>query len=111
MADALYSEAAPSRNGDCDASVASPRSTALPLVTRPAPRPCAGAACADPGPEAAVLATAAQAPVVALGDLVGAIPDHPQPLAVILALVDQGRLGIDLQAPFGSDLRLWRRSA
>ncbi|MGU3478578.1 hypothetical protein [Methylobacterium sp. D48H] len=43
-----------------------------------------------------------------LGDLADAIPEHPQPISAVLALVDAGLLAIDLVSAFGASCRVWR---
>ncbi|RDI58573.1 hypothetical protein [Microvirga subterranea] len=111
MADAFYREAAASRNvaydtGPVAALPTSPRSSTHGLSALSDGPRVNGAPASDP--RAILLAAAGHADMVSLGDLVGAIPDHPQPLAAVLALVDEGLLGMDLEAPFGPDLRLWR---
>ncbi|MCJ2096690.1 MULTISPECIES: hypothetical protein [unclassified Methylobacterium] len=47
----------------------------------------------------------------ALSDLAFAIPDHPQPISAVLALVDAGILGIDLASVFDASCRVWRLSS
>ncbi|TXN22870.1 hypothetical protein [Methylobacterium sp. WL9] len=47
----------------------------------------------------------------ALGDLASAIPDHPQPISAVIALVDAGLLGIDMVSAFDASCRVWRRSS
>ena len=42
--------------------------------------------------------------------LVRAVPDHPHPLAAVMALVDEGMLEMDMSAAFGPDTR-FRRTA
>ncbi|HEX2172023.1 MAG TPA: hypothetical protein VHL09_06215 [Dehalococcoidia bacterium] len=116
MADALYSRTAPSRNADCGSHLVAtlstpspsnaPASSALPDGFDASGGPARGDAAPDV--RAILLAAAGTADVVRLGDLVDAVPDHPQPLSAVLALVDQGLLGIDLEAPFDPDLGLWR---
>ena len=45
---------------------------------------------------------------IALGDLVGAIPDHPAPISAVMVLVDAGLLAIDTDAAFDAAVQLWR---
>jgi hypothetical protein len=44
---------------------------------------------------------------VAIGDLVGLLPDHPQPLSAVLDLVDAGDAVIDLDSAFDASSRVW----
>jgi len=44
---------------------------------------------------------------VAIGDLVGLLPDHPQPLSAVLDLVDAGDAVIDLDCAFDASSRVW----
>lgn len=43
-----------------------------------------------------------------LSDLADAIPEHPQPISAVLALVDAGLLALDLVAAFDASCRVWR---
>ncbi len=105
MAKASYSGALTPRNGDCNPPAASP----IPNPDTPAEaRSVRGA---EARPRSVLLAAAGRADVVRLADLVAAIPDHPQPLCAVMALVDAGLLGMDFQEGFGPDLRVWRLSA
>jgi len=116
MAEALYSRTAPTRNADCETdpvavlsttpSRNAPACSALPDGLDASGAPTRGDAAPDV--RAILLEAVGIAGVVRLGDLVGAIPGHPQPLSAVLSLVDQGLLGIDLGAPFDPDLGLWR---
>jgi hypothetical protein len=56
----------------------------------------------------ALLAAVDETACAELGDLVDAIPDHPQPLSAVLALVDAGLIGLEFNAPFDRHLRVWR---
>ncbi|MBD2747307.1 hypothetical protein IC232_11450 [Microvirga sp. BT688] len=118
MAEALYSGAAASRNHHCGPSAASTTLTSND-VGRVSPLPAAMLSPMgspdgvtqpdhDSDARATLLAVASQANVVTLADLVSAIPNYPQPLSAVLALVDRGFFGVDLESPFGPDLLFWR---
>lgn len=62
----------------------------------------------SPETQIALLAAVDAAGVIGIGDLCGAIPDHPRPVSAVLALVDAGHLGIDLAAPFDASCAIWR---
>lgn len=44
---------------------------------------------------------------VAIGDLVGLLPEHPQPLSAVLDLVEAGDAVIDLDCAFDASSRVW----
>lgn len=61
-----------------------------------------------PADEVALLAALGDHGIAGLDDLVAAIPGHPSPLSAIFALVDAGRLAVDLDAPFEAAIPVWR---
>jgi hypothetical protein len=118
MAKSLYSEAAASRNIVCDLSVASsvPRASHNGSLL-PADAPCVPGGMSDvaysnlcPSVVVALLAAAGTADVVPLSDLVSAIPNHPAPLAAVMALVDRNLLGMDIGSAFDAGIGVWRLS-
>jgi hypothetical protein len=92
MVASIYATVAPARNHAVDPT-SSARQPALGL---------------DASARTVILAAAALVPTNTLSHLVSLIPDHPSPLGAVMALVDEGLLGLDLQAPFGGEIELWR---
>lgn len=77
----------------------------------------AGFSCALPTAAGPVLASAtrdillgalAGGEAVTLDALVRLLPDHPQPLSAVIALVDAGVAVMDLAGPFDASCRVWR---
>ncbi len=105
MVPSIYGGPMPSRNGA--QSLAAGYSPAHPSPSEH----CAASVCSDDdllvGPAAQMLVQIARAGSCGLGELVAAIPDHPRPLAAVIALVDAGLLALDLDAPLGPDMRVW----
>jgi len=69
------------------------------LSDSPSPRPC--------DTRRILLGALAGGNSVAIGDLVGLLPDHPQPLSAVLDLVDAGDAVIDLDCAFDASSRVW----
>lgn len=101
MAGTIYGAAAPARNlfrpVPAGGGHAHPDLVDHPLIT--------------PDVQLALLAAVDETGDAALGDLAFAIPDHPQPISAVIALVDAGLLGIDLASAFDASCRVWRLSA
>jgi hypothetical protein len=115
MADAVYGGPAPACKCDCDltpvAAPPVPRNPAAPH--RPAPHGLNHPGLVrhpliTPDVQVRLLQAADAEAGVTLGDLVAAIPDHPRPVAAILALIEAGWLMEELRAPFDANLRIWR---
>lgn len=70
---------------------------------------------ADPGvfaaDEAMLLSMIERHACTTLGELVSALPEHPYPIAAVLALEETGLIEIDRRGPFDSDLKVWRFDA
>ncbi|WP_191970234.1 hypothetical protein [Methylobacterium planeticum] len=100
MVASIYGE----RPSPCNASPQLFEAGTAPPLPRP---PHSPAPLPSPDAREVLRAALAHGRPVALGDLVDLLPDHPQPLSAVLALVDADEAVIDLRGPFGPECRVW----